>query len=478
MLGGASPKMEQSHLLLTSTIYTACPLDPSKSEIRLLKVELEHGPGRALRCAFRKASLEEHGPPFTAVSYAWGQGEHDRLIYVGMEAIKVTKTVDNVLRGVLADGATFLWLDQICIDQANTMERSNQVSMMSVIYSRADRVLVYLGEAGEHTSVAIDFAEHYHWRMMDQGTSETRIAQMSSSESVSFIASREHSDSSDTEVLRRIALGLVDLLTRQFFQRLWVVQEVVLGRDLVTVCGPRHFQWYILRLACLLFTRRPELASLLKSFVDTNCDFATMRKASRLVKQQGGQARRDLWDILNDYSGLVTCEPRDKIYAILGLARRTIDLPKPDYAKPLKEVYLEFARHFVQVGHGIELIEAAVASNRQRPTGYPSWAPWFQDMETDKRRWKTTGMKAAGNTAPVIKLGYYISDIVVQGALVDTVCDIGPPGPKREEKLRDPNVEHEIFLEWIEKSLKMLEASVIELPAASLASVCSRSRPR
>lgn len=90
---------------------------------------------------------------------------------------------------------------------------------MSVIYSRADCVLVYLGEAGEHTSLAIDFAEHYSVRVMDQGIFETSIAQMSTWESVSFIASKHYPGSSDSEVLRRIALGLADLLTRLFSQR-------------------------------------------------------------------------------------------------------------------------------------------------------------------------------------------------------------------------------------------------------------------
>lgn len=106
------------------------------------------------------------------------------------------------------------------------------------------------------------------------------------------------------------------------------MQKVVLARNLMTVCGSRPFQWYLLRLACLLFMRRPELASLLKSCVDINIDFATMCKANRLVREHPDLMGGDLWDILNECSCLATSEPRDKIYAIFGLARKDNESPE------------------------------------------------------------------------------------------------------------------------------------------------------
>ena len=461
-----------------STTYRVCPLNPEKAEIRLLKVELGHRPGGALRCAFYKVSLNDQPPPFTAVSYCWGQAEHDRIIHVGLTAVKVTKTVDNVLRAALANGAALMWIDQVCIDQINVGERSNQVALMSMIYSRADRVLVYLGEAGEHTSLAIDFTEHYHKRLKDHNIPETSIAHVSTSESVSFAASREPAGCSDTEILRHVALGLADLLSRPFFKRLWIVQEVVLANDLVTACGSRHFQWEILRLASLLFTRRAELASLLKSFVHINCDFVTMRKASHLVKEHVNLINRDLWDILEECSGLATSEPRDKIYAVLGLARRTPALPVPDYASSVHDIYLEFARHFVRTGHGLEIINAAVANARPRETGYPSWAPWFDEMDASDFRRTAARMNAANNTNPVVRLGSELSDVVVQGAVIDRVIDVGPPGPIRGKKLDTSCSEHECFIEWIEKSRALLEAHAIAFPAASLTSILLQESPK
>jgi Heterokaryon incompatibility protein (HET) len=460
------------------TIYTTSPLSPENAEIRLLRVEHAHSLDSALHYTFSKASLNGLAPPFTAVSYCWGQDEPEHIIYVGLTAVKVTKNVDNVLRQVSASGAALVWIDQVCIDQRNAGERSSQVALMGVIYSQADHVLVYLGEAGEHTSLGVDFMEHYRRRLRDQNVGETRMVQFSTSESVSFVASKDSGGSSDTQILRHVALGLADLLTRSFFKRLWIVQEVVLASHLVTVCGSRQFQWDVLRLACLLFTRRPEFASLLKSFVHINCDFTTMRKASRLVKAHGKLINRDLWDILDECSGLATSEPRDKIYAVLGLAKGMPALPVPDYAKSVQEIYLEFARHFVRTGHGLEIITAAVANDRPRKADYPSWAPWFDEMDARQFGRAAARMNAAAYTTPLVMLGSCPSDIIVQGAIIDRVMDVGPPGPKRGEKLMNPSSEHEIFLEWIEKSLALLEGHGIAFAAASLASILLQESPK
>jgi Heterokaryon incompatibility protein (HET) len=460
------------------TIYTNCPLNPENAEIRLLRVEPAHSPDGALRYVFSKASLNGRAPPFTAVSYCWGQSEPEQIIYVGSTPVKVTETVHDVLREVLAGGAALAWIDQVCIDQRNAAERSSQVAVMGVIYSRADRVLVYLGEAGERTSLAVDFLEHYSRRLKDQYDGETGIVQLSTSESLSLVASNDYGRFSDTPVLRHVALGLADILTRSFFKRLWIVQEVVLATNLMAVCGSRHFSWDLLSLACLLFTRRPEFASVLKSFVHIDCDFTTMRKASRLVKAHGKLINRDLWDLLDECSGLATSEPRDKIYAVLGLAKRTAALPVPDYARSVKEIYLEFARHFVRTGHGLEVITAAVANDHPKKADYPSWAPWFDEMDARHFGRTTARMNAAADTIPMVILGSCTSDIIVQGAILDRVLDVGPSGLRRGEKLVTPSSEHELFLEWIVKSLALLQAHHVAFAAASLASILLQESPK
>jgi hypothetical protein len=43
-------------------------------------------------------------------------------------------------------------------------------------------------------------------------------------------------------------------------------------------------------------------------------------------------------------------EPRDKIFALLGIVADDPERPKPDYNLPLSEVYQQFARYFISTG--------------------------------------------------------------------------------------------------------------------------------
>lgn len=246
----------------------------------------------------------------------------------------------------------------------------------------------------------------------------------------------------------------------------------------MTVYGSLHFQWDVLRLASLLFTRRPKLASLLKSFVHINCDFATMCKASRQVKKHTNLVNRQLWDILDEYAGLVTSEPRDKIYAVLVLAKRKLTIPVPDHARSVQDIYLEVSKHFVRTGRGLEIINAAVANDGQQRTGYPSWAPRFDGMDVHDFRRVASRMNAARNTAPVVTLGRSLSDFIVQGVIIDRLIDVGPRGAMRGAKAQTSSPEYEVLQEWIEISLALLEAHDIAFPAGSLVILLLRESPR
>lgn len=45
-----------------------------------------------------------------------------------------------------------VWIDALCINQADVMEREEQISLMSYIYSGAARTIIWLGDVDEHTA--------------------------------------------------------------------------------------------------------------------------------------------------------------------------------------------------------------------------------------------------------------------------------------------------------------------------------------
>jgi hypothetical protein len=79
-----------------------------------------------------------------------------------------------------------LWIDALCIDQSNDEERGQQVQQMGSIYSKAERVFIWLGEATYDTNYVIDCMKRLEKEVMiftpdDQKISDRQLASIWSS---------------------------------------------------------------------------------------------------------------------------------------------------------------------------------------------------------------------------------------------------------------------------------------------------------
>jgi hypothetical protein len=104
------------------------------------------------------------------------------------------------------------WIDYVCIKQRSMHEKSWQVSRVRKIYSRAQKVIIWLGEHAEDSELAIE----------------------------SIIANKRQSlrllDTNCQE-------AMLHLIRRQVWAWIWVVQEVMLAKDVVLFCGVQTFTW-------------------------------------------------------------------------------------------------------------------------------------------------------------------------------------------------------------------------------------------
>jgi hypothetical protein len=105
---------------------------------------------------------------YIALSYTWGSLPRCRKLYLenGTRWILITPTLEAALPKIvfaaanlhilrIVPGRTYLWIDQICIDQDNMEERELQVSLMKEIYSQALGGLIWLGEEDDHSRIAV-----------------------------------------------------------------------------------------------------------------------------------------------------------------------------------------------------------------------------------------------------------------------------------------------------------------------------------
>ena len=99
-----------------------------------------------------EGKLEEHNTTspenenYESLSYVWGSPECCSEIICNDKRLKLTTSLHDALRRLrLPDRQRRLWADQICINQNDKEERSQQVQFMNHIYKNASHVLVWLG---------------------------------------------------------------------------------------------------------------------------------------------------------------------------------------------------------------------------------------------------------------------------------------------------------------------------------------------
>jgi hypothetical protein len=131
---------------MTANVYQALPLSPR--EIRVIDLigspgqQDQHGP---LAITLRKISLDDEAT-FHALSYSWVNQTVDRPITCNGSQILITRNCESAIRD-LGQGGIYntIWIDAICIDQSSVAEKNAQVPLMADIYTKATRVLIWLG---------------------------------------------------------------------------------------------------------------------------------------------------------------------------------------------------------------------------------------------------------------------------------------------------------------------------------------------
>jgi hypothetical protein len=99
---------------------------------------------------FVRASLENIHHDYMAISYCWEVSDDLALIeLVDGFCLKVTRRVLDILiqiaRDILDGQVSYVWIDAVCINQHDDIEKGKQVQIMQDIYASANRVIVWLG---------------------------------------------------------------------------------------------------------------------------------------------------------------------------------------------------------------------------------------------------------------------------------------------------------------------------------------------
>ena len=210
-------------------IYEYRPLKEAR-HIRILQFSRRQG-SDYLVCDLIPVSLDD-APEFFAVSYCWGMAqEQSGLVISGNNHISISNVVKRMLQRLIGSRDSMaLWIDAICINQADNVEKSTQVSMMGDIYSTATGVLAWLGDCDDENIIVQWMSRVY----AEPSTEHAKIG-LAILGSLNKIKLQRALSAEEQTVLR--------MLNMPWFSRTWVIQEACLARSLMFQYGRCSFSW-------------------------------------------------------------------------------------------------------------------------------------------------------------------------------------------------------------------------------------------
>ena len=377
--------------------------DIPPEETRLFILHPSKRPTDPIECSLVPVPFTQLGRGrfhYEALSYSWGYDEPANAISVRHHELSNTTTIRENKQGTARlrtqykhepQWASFrirsnllsalqrlrqssqkvhLWIDAVCINQDNDVEKSIQISKMAIIYNKAQNVRVWLGEGDrmQHSDEGMAFVE--------------KIVDLSL---LDRLVTRHPTDYLRNTATARSWVAFANLLKRSWFRRRWVVQEVAFAKSASVQCGGIERNWVDFGDAIELFIERIEQ---IRSFYDSTelavqdpdaFKGAEAFGAKALVAVTGNIFRRS--DVGKEFQRTLTIEhlvsklasfevtdPRDAIFALSSMARDApLELP-PDQSEQLKqalwadygkhplEVYTDFVQHSIQSSKSLDII--------------------------------------------------------------------------------------------------------------------------
>ncbi|PYI13974.1 hypothetical protein BO99DRAFT_371226, partial [Aspergillus violaceofuscus CBS 115571] len=141
------------------TDYVYRDLDDTEPRIRVLDLFPAPNEEADIHCQLQELRLShDHATKcsYEALSYVWGSDRRPNSVYVDGNPLPITSNLQAALRRLRRQSKNRkLWVDAICINQANRQEKNVQIRLMRRIYAEASRVLVWLGPGDRDTDNAI-----------------------------------------------------------------------------------------------------------------------------------------------------------------------------------------------------------------------------------------------------------------------------------------------------------------------------------
>ncbi|KAL1624404.1 hypothetical protein SLS56_007808 [Neofusicoccum ribis] len=312
--------------------------------------------------------------PYEALSYVWGKSTDTIPIDIDGVRFPVTVNLESALRHLRRPTeARRLWVDAVCINQDDLNERAEQVCRMKSIYEHAQNVVIWLGREDEPVKVY----KKYDRPIEDAFQLAKDIAAIPSQNDLEDLLSSVAS--------KDAFMVLSRLFDRTWFERVWVLQELVAAARADVVCGKSSIPWSTFEDA---YAQLDEFFSeeIYGDWVFLDSAFRdwwrpVFNRFSVLRQQLAGRWAHPglehaiLFTLGTFITELNATDDRDRLWGVISLIAHDgpIDAAlAPDYRNPAPRVFADLARRLIAGTGSLATLHACdhVAADNQ-----PSWAP-------------------------------------------------------------------------------------------------------
>ncbi|KAG9498359.1 hypothetical protein J7337_009164 [Fusarium musae] len=314
--------------------------------IRILDINVKEGNSEPIG-NFRVVPLDDP-PEYTAISYCWdNSADIARIEFHNGDSLPLSQTLLDLFISLMKKSSKFtVWIDAICINQQDTVEKEFQVPLMGKIYSRSAEVLVWLGKSDDVTKNAFRFMKR------DENEIETRPELWSN------------------QPLFTINFG---------FQRVWVIQEVAAGKNIQVVCGEdcvdlSHFSDGVSAIwnSFVGFGRyQDDHPAILGFWCVTRMLDIREEYQKKAYEGESGVCYETLLQAAYHCQATRTC---DKVFAFHGIADKR-PVPKANYRITEEQVFIATAEALLCNGDSLDLLALSWMGYMRQHSNIPTWAP-------------------------------------------------------------------------------------------------------
>ncbi|KAI8946641.1 HET-domain-containing protein [Xylaria longipes] len=390
--------------------------------IRVLELSPGTFDNRVIYVKLRSTNIEAMKNKFEAVSYTWGDPTPCKTIIFeeSNTQLQVSRNCYSVLRHLRNTAKTrILWIDAICINQADIPERNSQVRIMGSIYASANQTTIFLGYSTPGS------------RFLFRHLARTdRLLSSDEEQEPQFLP----------KITKRITRELEHLLKRAWFSRVWVIQELMRSLRVKFMCG-RHTAT-IEALNSSLRGHKRNLRVFSKFPAPLELDHENFKEMLRSCSTPA----RKMYMLAAGAGLCKSTDPRDRILALTPLAAEL----SPElgglinYNLATEEIFHQFALSFLFDG-GLALLWMI---RHPHSRDMPSWVPdWTENRGKSHRTIQLPDFFKAYESDDSYDSDYtddsnesdesnYTYSLVVSGVRYGRIQELGPVIQINQENIR------------------------------------------